>query len=168
MNYLKGFMGTNTVKFNGYVLNGIYFIAGFKNHLFVKLANDQKEKLNTILINISEKYKDDMLVHLAGKWVFGPFAAKYELWVPGYIFQAPFKTKESAIKASKDLIQEFEKFNNIKPKVCIAIAYGNIEINKKYPLNSDGTAYHKSGRYIDDPNNCLKMINKGEYIKIIE
>jgi hypothetical protein len=32
---------------------------------------------------------------------------------------------------------------------------------------SDGTAYHKSGRYIDNPNNCMNMIKSDESIRMV-
>lgn len=173
MKYLKSF---ESIRINiekpqvsksesGYVVNGIFFLVGFKEIRFVKLSEEEHGQLSNIINDINKKYQDDLLVELVGTWIHGPFAAKYGVWIPGYIFQVPCKTKEIALEVSNQIIKGLKSIS--EGQICIAISDGTIFPNKKDPFNSDGTAYHKSGRYIDDPNNCVKMINNNEEIKVI-
>ena len=166
MKYLRSFESINNDELlDGYVVNGIFFLAGFREVRFVKLTEEESVKLNNVIQNINEKYKDDILVDLVGTWLHGPFAAKYGDWIPGYIFQVPCKNKEVAMYISEDLINGLKEIS--KGQICIAISGGTVKPNKEDPFMSDGTAYHKSGRYIDDPNNCVDMIRSGEEIRIV-
>lgn len=168
MKYLKTYEDDKWYnnKIEGYVVNGFYFAAGFKEHMFIHLTDEDKEILSKIMSDISEKYKEDLFIPIVGTWQFGPFAAKYQKWIPAYMFQVPCKTEESAIKVAEELIKKFKAFDD--EPVCIAISGGDIAINYEDPFMCDGSAYIKSGRYIDDPNNCRNMIkNKESIVKVL-
>ena len=166
MKYLRSFESINNDEtLDGCVVNGIFFLVGFREVRFVKLTEEESTKLNNVIQNINEKYKDDILVELVGTWLHGPFAPKYGVWIPGYIFQVPCKTKEVAMCISEDLVNGLKKIS--KGQICITISEGTVKPNKEDPFMSDGPAYHKSGRYIDDPNNCVDMIRSGEEIRIV-
>ena len=173
MKYIKSFesISINIQKpsdeesLDGYVVNGIFFLAGFREVRFVKLTEKESSQLDKVINDVNDKYKNDLLVDLVGSWLHGPFAAKYGVWIPGYIFQVPCETKDVAMNVAEDIIKGLKEIS--KGQICIAISEGSIKVNKKDPFNSDGTAYHKSGRYIDDPNNCIDMIKSGEEIRII-
>ena len=152
----------------GYVLNGYFFIGGFRETIFLKPSEEQEEELNNIL----KEVKNNNILPLAGMWIYGAFAVKYNLWIPAYTFQAPFKTLEDAKLSAKELIERFNNFSKkhtgtIMP-ICIAISDGELGINKKDPLMCDGSAYHISGRYVDNPNNCIQMIESKTQIRILD
>ena len=151
---------------NGFVVNGYFFVAGFKEKMFGDLTDEDKQKLDDILKKASNQYKDDMFAPLSGTWMYGPFAPKYGIWIPAFSFQAPFKTQESAKESSNQLLEEFNMFS--KSPVCIAIAGGEIDVNYKELQRSNGTAYYNSGRYIDNINNCADMIKNKIPVKIIK
>jgi len=150
---------------NGYVVNAHFFVGGFKENFFLDLTDEDKQHLDNILKIVSKQYKNSMFAPLSGVWLFGVFAANYNLWIPAYSFQAPFKTLESAEKASNKLLEKLSLFS--KSPICIAISHGDIKVNYKNLQRCYGSAYHKSGRYIDDPNKCINMIKDKISIKII-
>lgn len=150
---------------DGFVVNGIFFLVGFREARFIKLSEKESLQLDKVISDVNEKYKNELLVKLVGTWLHGPFAAKYGVWIPGYIFQVPCKTEEIATNVAKDIADGLREIS--KGQICIAISQGSIKINKEDPFNSDGTAYHKSGRYIDDPNNCVDMIKSKEEIRMV-
>jgi hypothetical protein len=159
MIYLKKFESYDD-QVNGYVLNGIFFLSGFNEVMFSKPSLVEIEK---IFDELNNKY--DFLAPLTGCWLHGPFAAKYNVWIPGYIFQVPCRSLEDAKESANEIVNKLKVIYN-KP-ICIAISEGTIKANQNDPLMSDGTAYHKSGRYIDNPNNCMNMIKSDESIRMV-
>lgn len=167
MKHLKSFTHISESNDNeytdGWVINGIFFAAGFKESRFTDLPKESLDKIDLVFDTINNKYNP--LCKLEGHWVYGPYAPKYGIWIPGYTFQVPFKDFNDAEIAAKELVTELKKiYNN---PICIAIAEGTIKPNHKDTLMSDGTAYYKSGRWIDDPNKCLDMIRNKEDIKVL-
>jgi hypothetical protein len=142
-------------KIEGYVINGLYFMGGFREYMFLKPSSNYEKMLNDVLLSINQKYVDEMYSDIVGIWLHGSFL-KYGKWIPTYSFQVPCKTKESAIKIANELVTKFK--NIIDNPVCIAIAGGEIMINYDDLYNCDGVAYIKSGRFIDSIENCRKMI----------
>ena len=90
MRYLKTFESYDD-QVNGYVVNGIFFLSGFNEIMFSKPSLIEIEK---IFDELNNKY--DFLAPLTGCWLHGPFAAKYNVWIPGYIFQVPCRNLEDA------------------------------------------------------------------------
>lgn len=149
---------------DGYVINGIYFLAGVKERLFADLSDETKSELYEILTEINDKWQEELLAPFVGEWLFGPFAPKYNVWIPGYIFQAPCKTKKNSVKISEELVKKLKSI--YYNPICIAIGEGEIVISDD-KFNCYGSAYTKSGKYIDNLQNCYDMIKSKKDIVIL-
>jgi len=151
----------------GYVINAAYFIFGFKEILFAKPNKELKHKISNIFEMINYEYKDHLIKDIEYDWLFGSYAPKYGVWIPSYVFQCPVKSLDKSIEISEMIISELKKLHKKYVPIVIAIAYGDIKLRDMYMMG-DGSAYVKSGRFIDNLKKCQNMINNKENIKIIE
>jgi len=151
----------------GYVINAAYFIFGFKEILFTKPNKELRYKISNIFEMINYEYKDHLIKDIEYDWLFGNYVPKYRVWIPSYMFQCPVKSLDKSIEISEVIITELKKLHKGYVPIVIAIAYGNIELDDRYMMGR-GSAYIKSGRFIDNLEECQNMIINKKNIKIIE
>ena len=149
----------------GYVINGTYFIFGFKEQMFTKPSDSLNKQITDIFDNVSDEFADDMMKKIEYMWSFGSFAPKYGVWIPSYLFQCPVKTKNAAIKISNRINEELEKIHKQYVPLVIAISGGDIELSDDEMMGG-GSAYVQSGRFIDNLEECQEMIKNKQNIKI--
>jgi hypothetical protein len=150
---------------NGWVINGVWFPYGIAKFLdtvrIVEEANVPKTIIENTLNKIEKEFSKNLIIKTSYVWSYSTWFKQY---VPSYMFQFPLKFKENErykveLVALK-ILESIDAHLGFKGMISIAYGYGEMIPNKTMPQSSNGEAYFKTGRYIDNFQKCIENIKK--------
>lgn len=156
---------------SGYAINGMWFFNGInsngKIHIeeYVNKEFPLRALFETLKEEINKKY--DVIIPMQIGFLSSSFM-DYGHLIPSYHFQCSFKARESAVKASNDILNEIDSLlKKGKSQTIIIIAEGDVK-DIGDPDVADGMAYIRSGTFLESPEVWINKWNENNRIFILE